>query len=51
MEEEIDRLVLTGILEPVEYADWAAPVVAVLKSDHKSVRLCGDFRMMVNPVV
>ena len=50
VEEEIDRLVSEGILEPVEYADWAAPVVAVLKSDRKSVRLCGDFRMTVNPV-
>ena len=50
VEEEIDRLVSEGILEPVEYAEWAAPVVAVLKSDRKSVRLCGDFRMTVNPV-
>ena len=50
VEEEIDRLVSEGILEPVEYADWAVPVVAVLKSDRKSIRLCGDFRMTVNPV-
>jgi len=50
VEEDIDQLISEGILEPVEYADWAAPVVAVLKSDWKSVRLCGDFRMTVNPV-
>ena len=50
VEKEIDRLLSDGIIEPVEYADWAAPVVAVLKSDRKSVRLCGDFRMTVNPV-
>ena len=50
VEQEIDRLLAEGIIEPIEYADWAAPVVAVLKSDRKSVRLCGDFRMTVNPV-
>ena len=47
IEEEIDRLVSEGILEPEEYADWAAPVVAVLKSDRKSVWLCGD---SMNPI-
>ena len=34
----------------LEYADWAAPVVAVHKSDRKSITLCGDFCMTVNPV-
>jgi len=34
-----------GILEPVELADWAAPIVPVLKSDKKTVR---DFKKAVN---
>ena len=50
VEEELDRLVAEGTLEPIEYSDWAAPIVAVLKSDRKSVRVCGDFRMTVNPI-
>ena len=50
VEEEIDRLVSEGILEPVEYADCAAPVVVVLKRDRKGIRLCGDFCMTVNPI-
>ena len=50
VEEELERLVEEGTLKPVDYAEWAAPIVAVLKSDRKSVRVCGDFRMTVNPV-
>ena len=50
VEKEIDKLVAEGVLEAVDHSDWAAPVVAVLKSDRKSVRLCGDFRLTVNPI-
>ena len=38
------------MLEPVQFADWAAPIVPVLKSDKKSVRICGDFSVTVNQV-
>ena len=50
VETELERLQAEGTLEPVEVADWAALIVPVLKSDKTSVRICGDFRMTVNPV-
>ena len=50
VEEELDRLVTEGTLVPLDYSDWAAPIVAVMKSDRRSVRICGDFRMTLNPV-
>ena len=37
-------------LELVEYSDWAAPTVAVLKQVGKHVRICADFKQTVNPV-
>lgn len=37
VEEELNRLVAEGTLEPVEYSEWAARIVAMLKSDRKSV--------------
>ena len=45
VEAELNRLAQEGTLKPTEHSDWAAPIVAVLKSDKKSVRICGDFRM------
>ena len=50
VEAELDRLVTVGILEPVEHADWASPIVSVLKADKESVRICGDFKQTINPV-
>ena len=51
VDRELDRLVTEGILEPVQYAEWAAPIVPVLKSDQVSVRICGDFKQTVNAAV
>ena len=50
VEEELERLEAEGIIEPIQFADWAAPIVPVLKADGKSVRICGDFKVTVNRV-
>ena len=48
VEQELDRLTKEGIIEPVQFAEWAAPIVPVLRSDKKSVRICGDFKLTIN---
>lgn len=50
VEEEINRLVSGGILVPVDYSEWATPIVPIMKSDG-SVRICGDFKLSINPVL
>ena len=50
IETELNCLVTEGTLEPVETAEWAAPIVAVLKPDKTNVRICGDFKQTINPV-
>jgi len=37
------ELVEEGTVESVQFSDWAAPIVPVLKADKSSVRICGDF--------
>ena len=48
VEEELERLQGEGIIEPIQFADWAAPIVPVLKSDGKAIRICGNFKITVN---
>ena len=51
VEDELACLVVEGTLEAVQFALWAAPTVPVLKVDKSSIRICGDFRQTVNPVL
>ena len=36
-----------GIIESVQFADWAVPIVPVVKQDKVSVRICGDFKLFL----
>ena len=47
MNAEIYRLAKSGIIEPVEFSDWAAPIVLAIKTDG-SICICVDYKVMVN---
>ena len=47
VEWEMKRLKQEGILRPVEFSNWAASIVSVLKNDG-SVRICGDYKLTIN---
>lgn len=47
VEAELDRLQQLGVIEPIEFSDWAAPIAPVLKDDGE-VRICGDYKLTEN---
>ena len=47
---ELDRLETSGVVTKVEHSNWATPIVPVVKGDG-SVRICGDFKSTLNPVL
>ena len=46
--EECDRLERQGIVEKIEFSEWATPMVHIPKSDG-TTRSCGDYVVTVNP--
>ena len=49
VEREINQLEREGVITPVRFSKWAAPVVPVVKNDG-SIRICGDYKITVNRV-
>jgi len=49
VELELEQLVKDGVIEPVQFSEWAAPIVPIVKVDN-SIRICGDYKLTVNRV-
>lgn len=49
VDTEIECLVKSDLLIPVDLNDWATPIVSILKPGG-SIRICGDFKIILNPV-
>ena len=41
-------MIKLGVIEKVNYSNWAAPIVPVPKPDG-SIRICGDYKVAINP--
>ena len=49
VESELQRLQQAGVIDPVQFAEWIAPIVPVLKKDG-SMRIYGDYKVTINSV-
>ena len=45
--KELEWLQSLGIITPVSFSDWAAPIVPVVKSD-TNIRICDDYKVTIN---
>ena len=50
VEDELYRMQDAGIIRPVEFSEWAAPIVPVLRST-SAVRICGNYKVTINRAV
>ncbi|KFD64442.1 hypothetical protein M514_23466 [Trichuris suis] len=47
IEDELDRLLKEGVIEPISNPKWSTPIVPVIKSTG-AIRLCGDYKVTIN---
>lgn len=45
--KRLDRLEKMGVVEKVDYSNWASPIVDIKEKNYK-IRVCADFSMGLN---
>ena len=50
VDQELDRLEKEGIIERVDFAEWASPIV-IVKKKNGDIRLCADFKITINKYI
>lgn len=50
VEVQLEQLEKAGIIEKIEYAEWASPMVVVAKAN-KDLRICFDGSVTINPFI
>lgn len=46
VKEELEKMVVAGIIEPVEESDWVSPIVVHAKNTKGEIRIYVDLRML-----
>ena len=49
MEQDLERLEKTGTIEPIEFSEWAASIVPIMKWDG-TFRVRGDYKLTIYQV-
>ena len=47
VDQPLQKLQTEGIIEPVDFSEWAAPILPVVKRDD-TIRVCGNYKLLVN---
>ena len=44
-DKQLECLTQEGIIEPIPFSEWVAPIVPLLKNDKTAVQICGNFKV------
>ena len=50
VDQELDRLEKEGIIERVDFAEWASPIV-IVKKKNGDIRMSADFKITINKYI
>jgi hypothetical protein len=50
IEKELDRLLKMGVIKPIKFSNWAAPILAIKKANGK-IRVCIDYSTGLNNAI